>query len=107
MALPGSTVNGLPDVAEPPGVTTVIAAVWAVAGTVKVMVVAFTTVKVAATVPTTRLVALVRLVPVRVMVTPGIPLVGEKLASVGAAGGASSFLQPASHRLPKAALAPV
>ena len=106
----GSTVKVLFDVAVPAGAVRTSAAVWAVAGTVKVMVVALTTVKVVATVPSSKLVVPLRLAPVTVTVAPGMPLAGVKLLIVGSAGAAvgSSFLvQLANHKLPSTALAPL
>src|SRR6476469_4359817 len=69
----------------PPGVVTPIVPLVAPAGTVKVMVVPFTTVKpVMATPFNVTAVAPVRLVPVMVTVAPLAAVVGEKLVIVGA-----------------------
>jgi len=73
-------------VAMPPGVVTVIFPVVAPAGTVAVMVVAFTTLKVVAAMPLNCTAeALVRFVPVRVMLapTPAPALAGLNELSVG------------------------
>ena len=78
-------------VAVPPGVVTAIGPLVAPVGTVKVMVVAFTTVKpVMATPFSVTAVAPVKSVPVTVTVTvpSARPLVGVKLAIVGAEAGA-------------------
>lgn len=103
------TVKGVLLVTVPAGVVTVTVPLVAAAGTVKVMLVALATTKVTAVVPSVTAVAPVKLVPVRVTVAPGIPLVGAKLLRVGKAGagtGSGVDLQPASHRPPTAALAP-
>jgi len=72
-------------VAMPPGVVTVIFPVVAPAGTVAVMVVAFTTLKVVAAMPLNCTAeALVRFVPVRVILAPTPALVGVKEVNFGA-----------------------
>ena len=72
-------------VAVPPGVVTAMVPDEAPAGTVKVMVVASTTVKPTMAAPfSVTAVAPVRFVPVIVTVAPAWPLVGVKLAIVGA-----------------------
>ena len=104
------TVNEAALVAVPAGVVTLMVPDCAAVGTVKVMLVALTTVNVVARVPSVTAVAPLRAVPVIVTVVPGIPLTGVKLVMVGgeATAAGSSFLeQLASHRLPRATLAPV
>ena len=81
----GRKVKAVALVAVPPAVVTAIGPEVAVAGTVNVMVVPFTTVKpVMATPFNVTAVAPVKLVPVMVTIVPTGPLPGVKLAMVGA-----------------------
>jgi hypothetical protein len=79
------TVKLLALVTEPPGVVTLIGPVVAPAGTVAVILVALTTLNVAATPLKVTLVAAVRFVPVIVTVVPTGPKVGANEVIVGAA----------------------
>ena len=105
----GVTVKEAVLVAVPAGVVTVITPLVAPAGTVKVMVVLLTTVKpVMATPFSVRAVAPVKSVPVTVTVTVPLarPLVGVKLAMVGAAA-VTVKLTPAEVPPPGAGLVAV
>lgn len=78
------TVKEAALVTVPPAVVTAMAPDEAPAGTMKVMVVAFTTVKPVMAAPfRVTAVAPVKLVPVIVTKSPACPLVGVKLAMVG------------------------
>jgi len=79
------TVNALADVAVPPAVVTLIVPLVAPFGTVVEMWLASVTEKVAAVPLNCTPVAPLKFVPVIVTATPACPLVGEKLAIVGAA----------------------
>jgi len=80
----GITVNCELLVAEPPGVTTSIFEVAALAGTVALICVALLRVKDAKTEPNLTLVAPVKLLPLTVTVAPIAPLAGVKLEITGA-----------------------
>jgi hypothetical protein len=78
-------MNTFVEVAVPPGVVTAMAPVVAPVGTVKVMVVPFTTVKPVITTPfRVTEVAPVKLVPVSVTTVPTVPIPGVKDVMVGA-----------------------
>ena len=86
IGLLGMTVNMPVLVAVPPGVVTVMRPLLAPAGTMKVRVVAFTTVKpLIANSLRNKAVAPVKSVPVTVTVVPAAPEVGVKLVMVGTA----------------------
>ena len=82
------TVNVPALVAVPPGVVTLHFPLDAPAGTLVVIFVAELTVNDALVVPSLTAVAPLKFVPLIVTVVPTGPLVGEKLETVGAAGGA-------------------
>lgn len=102
----GEMLKGL-EVTVPLGVTIVMVPVaLPPPGTTNVIVVSFTTKNEMADVPSSTEVAPVKPEPVIVTSVPPTPVVGLKLAIVGGAMVGSSFLQPASHKLPTTTLAP-
>jgi hypothetical protein len=95
-------------VTVPPGVVIVIGPVAAPPpGTTNVMVLSFKTRNETGAPFSVRDVAPVKPEPVTVIVVPPTALAGLKLLKVGAGATLSSFLQPASHKLPTTTLAPV
>jgi hypothetical protein len=105
VAVVPNTTNTAWLLALPPGVVTVKGPVVAPGGTTTVIVVSLTITEEISDLPSETLMALEKPVPANVTVVPGRPLAGLKLMEVGGVGGVSSFLQPASHRLPATALA--
>jgi len=94
-------------VTVPPGASIVIGPVIEPPrGTVKVIVVSFTTRNATGAVPSVTDVAPVKPEPVMVITAPPTPVAGLKPVTVGGAMVGSSFLQPASHKLPTTTLAP-